>query len=192
MKKLIYLLMLLAFAVPAFADIPPPKPTPSQKKAPEMSEQMQIEVRRDIKEACLIIPKSIYKQLSAGIEKDEANSGTAASASFSNLPPTQTIFAGLLMSLAFVFGGVWFVRSAKESNKASRAAVIFAFLFVGGAIVSITSANAPPPMYVRGINSDVLSQRAKDYGARGEIKIEVSEIGNQIILELPAKSGNQF
>lgn len=171
------------FAVSAFADIPRmPEPTP--KKGKEISSFLRIQVRSDITEARLVIPKNMSKQLRAELEGDD-NPALA-----STQTSTQTIVGGLLLSVAFVFGGVWFVRSAKESNKSARAAGIFVILAASGVAATIAFANAAPPP-LRSLNSDMLSDYAKRRGVEGEIKIEISNTENEIILQIPRKPENK-
>lgn len=179
MKKFALLLAFLMFAVPVFADIAvEPKPSPSPKKK-EIASSMRIESLADITEARLLVPKSMTRQLRAAMDEEGMDNPT-----FAGLSSTQTVVAGLLLSCAFVFGGVWFVRSAKESNKATRAAMIFALLFAGGAVVSVSFANMRPPE-MQTLNSDILSERASRFGVRGAIKIEVSSNVSQFVLQVP-------
>lgn len=175
MKKLLSLsVFVLLFSTAIFADVrvDTPSPTPKPKANKSIDTELTIKLQRDAKEARLIIPKNQLKQLRAQIDDLDDSSDTMASASFTK---TQTIISGLFLSLAFVFGGVWFVRSRKIDTKASKTLVIGSVLFLSGAVATIAFANAGPPAEARSITSKMFS-KAFDYYkfGYGKIKLEVS------------------
>src|SRR5580765_3047069 len=128
MKRILWLTtFVLLVSTAAFADIAQPKPekTPTQKRSIETG--MSIRLDPDAKEARLIIPRSQIKQLRAELEKlDDESDNTAAVTTPGDLSRTQTIMSGTFLSLALVFGGIWFVRSGKAGTKTGKGLVILA------------------------------------------------------------------
>jgi hypothetical protein len=177
MKKIITLFTFsLLFSVAGLADIrlpDTPKPTPATKTK-SIDTRLTIKITKDAKEAKLIIPKSQLKELRA--ELDELDSGSDNTA-LSNFSRTQTIVSGLFMSLAMVFGGVWFVRSRKIDTKSAKVLVIGTMLFSTFAAATMVFANAGPPMETRSITNKIFSETLNTgWGqASGKIKLEVSD-----------------
>jgi hypothetical protein len=186
MKRIFSLCALLAiFAVGASADVrlpDTPKPTPVKEKK-SLDTMFSISIRKDAKEARLLIPKDQIKELRAQLDELDGGSNTAALASFSR---AQTILGGLFLSLAFVAGGVWFSRSRKNGFKPGRAVVAGAVLFFGGAFAVITFANVGPPLEARSITGKIFTDPVHLYKqASGKIKVEATDDDYGIQLIVP-------
>lgn len=175
--------LLLATALPAFANIAPPK---LPKKSNGVAARMRVGPDSKVTEAKLIIPREVFQQLRA--ELDGGGGSQAAAAAVTdrfNLTPTQTAFAGLCLSLSFVTVGVWLVNSRGTGKRAPRVAAALAFLALGGAAATAVYANAGPPPVARSLTSKILIPEATYYGAYGEVKVEIVDDGSQIQLLLP-------
>jgi len=96
-KRLLAVLALFIFAVPAFADIARPDNTPKQpKKDASIDSRLTIRLEKDAKEARLIIPRSELKELIAQLGTD----GQAAPlVKVGGISQAQTIMGGLGISL---------------------------------------------------------------------------------------------
>jgi hypothetical protein len=172
MKKTTLLFLFgLLFSFAVFADIRLPE-TPKPKQNKSVDTKLIINVSKDAKEAKLIIPKSQLKQLRAELDDLDNDSGNTAA----NFSRTQTIVSGLFMSLAMVFGGVWFVRSRKADTKTAKTLIIGTVLFSAFTAATLVFANAGPPIETRSITSKIFSPLVlKSYGkVSGKIKLEVS------------------
>lgn len=193
MKKIFGLSALIfLFSMSAFADIRVETPTPKPEKTPKQAKSIEttlgISLRRDAKEARLIIPKSQIKQLRAGLEQLDDDADTSASLSFTK---TQTVVSGLFLSLALVFGGVWFARSGKNATKTGKTLVIGAILFSTGAFATIAFANIGPPIEARSITGKIFSDAVHQYSqASGKIKVETSDTADYIELIVPDAPGD--
>lgn len=196
MKKLFCLLMLVSlFSVAAFADIRLPdeaKPTPKTKPTKSYDSKMTIRLDQNATEATLVIPKSRIKQLRAELELLDDESDTAAVLSDSNgggVSRTQTIVGGMFLSLAFVFGGVWFSRSRKADGKINKTIVAGMFVFLVGSAATIAFANIGPPMMLRTISSKLFDKKVFGRWKRadGNIKIQVSAENDGVELIIPDK-----
>jgi hypothetical protein len=184
MKKFLVLLAISAFlASNTFADVRLPD-TPQPKQAKSIDAHMTIRFVKDAKEAKLIIPKSQVKQLRAELEQLDNDSDTNTSLNFTRM---QTIISGMFLSLAFVFGGVWFARSRKPELKANKILAIGAILFLTGSFATIAFANVGPPPEARRITSKLFDQSLfKYYGfASGKIKLEITTERDSIELIVP-------
>ena len=119
MKRITLMIAILVVgSVAAYADIAPPKQEKTPKPKPGVTTTMFIKLDRNATEAVLRIPKSQIKQLRAELEQiDDAEDNTAAltAPAENSFSRTQTIVSGLFLSLAIVFGGMWFARSGKAS-----------------------------------------------------------------------------
>jgi hypothetical protein len=177
--------LLLAMAIPALADIPDPN-TNTRKKmhGSKITTEMRIEPNEETKEAKLVIPRDVLRQLTAGID-DEDSQSAASSSRFFKPGSAQTLMAGLFLSLAFAFGGVWLVRSRVASGKLARAALGVTILALCGLTASIAYANAGPPEVARTLTSKILIQDLQWWGAYGQVKVEIVEEGDHITLVLP-------
>ncbi len=188
MKRIICLMTLgLLAASAAFADIARPDPTKTPKPVKGVSTTMRINLDRDATEAKLIIPKSQLKQLRAELEQlDDESDNTASVTPPSSFSRTQTIVSGAFLSLALVFGGMWFVRSGKASTRSGKTLVILAVLAGTGATASFVYANVGPPPEVRTISGRLFSQSVHRYKfASGQVKVEASATGDQILFIVP-------
>lgn len=187
MRRIFSLLALAAiFSVAAFADVrlpDTPKPTPAAKQNKTIDTDFRISIRKDAKEARLLIPKSQLKQLRAELEQLDEDSNNTAFLSFSR---TQTIVSGLFLSLAMIFGGVWFARSRKTDLKANKTLVIGASLFLCGAFAAVAFANVGPPNEARSITGKIFTPAVHMYKqAWGKIKVETTDETDDIVLIVP-------
>lgn len=190
MKKIFcFLAITVVLSMTAFADVrlpDTPKPTPSPKQKKTIESNMEIRLEKGASDARLLIPKSQLKQLRAALdESDDAENNTAL-----NITRTQTIVSGLFLSLAVVFGGVWFSRSrGKSGGKMSKTIAAGAVLFFIGSAATLAYANIGPPMQLRSITSDLFNKQT--FGgwkrANGKVKVEVSDGEGMIQLIVPEK-----
>jgi hypothetical protein len=178
--------LLLATAIPAFADIARPDTDKPQTQSSKVKTPMNIRPDNQEKEAKLLISRDVLRELSAGLEGSDSQNA-ARLGRFNNPSGTQTLMAGIFLSMAFAFGGVWFVHSRKQTNKLTRAALGVMILALCGAGTSLVYANAGPPPVARSLTSKILIPEATSYGVWGEVKIEIVETGSGITLVLPKK-----
>jgi hypothetical protein len=188
MKRIICLttLVLLA-AVAVFADIARPDPTKTPKPAKGVDTTMSIRLDRNATEVKLIIPKSQIKQLRAELEQlDDDLDNTAAVTQPSSFSRTQTIVSGAFLSLALVFGGMWFVRSGKATSAAGKSLVILAVVAGVGSAATLVYANAGPPPITK-ITSNLFDKDQFRYrSVYGKIKMETSNETNvQLVVPDP-------
>ncbi|MEP6900423.1 MAG: hypothetical protein ABJA66_01660 [Actinomycetota bacterium] len=191
MKRIFSLFALVTlFSIAAFADIrlpDTPKPTPSPKQKKSVESNLMIRLDKNVNEAKLIIPKSELKQLRAALEDLDGDTGNTAM----NITKTQTIVSGLFLSLAMVFGGVWFARSRRTGGKMNKTAAVGAVLFLIGSAATIAFANMGPPPELRSISSKLFNKQTFSgwNSASGKVKIEVSENDASMIeLVVPDKA----
>ena len=189
MKRSIYLtVMIFLAAIATFADIPRPEPekTPKQKASKSIETQMTIRLDSEAKEARLIIPKSQIKQLRAELEQMDGDSdNTAAVTTPSSFSRTQTIVSGSFLSLALVFGGMWFVRSGKSTTKTGKCLVVLAVVTGIVSAATLVYANAGPPQEARSITGKMFTQAVHIYGRGwGKVKLETRD-QQQIELIVP-------
>ena len=176
MKRIIYLTaFVFLVSTIAFADIARPDKSPNRVEKPvaAIATTMEIKLDRDAKEAMLIIPRSQVKQLRAELERlDNGDDNVAAMTG--DISRTQTIVSGLFLSLAFVFGGMWFVRSGRATTKTGKTLVILAAIAATGSVATFVFANVGPPPEARSITSKLFDQKIfSPYRfASGAIKIE--------------------
>lgn len=176
--------MLMA-STAALANIANPD-LPNSKKA--IGTTLVIQLDRNAKDARLIIPRSQIKQLRAELESLDAGSENTAAAisAESGFSGTQTIMSGLFISLATVFGGIWFVRSKRVSNIRGQATAAVAAVFAIGGFVMMAYGNAGPPAEARTITGKMFSQAVHLYGfGSGKIKLEVSDKERTPVLIVP-------
>jgi hypothetical protein len=182
MKKALNLFALIAlFSIAVFADVPRPDNSKNQKS---VSTTMMIHLKEDAKEAKLVIPRSQLQQLRAQL--DALDSGTdntaAAVVSSSGITRTQTIVSGLFLSMAIVFGGIWFVRSGRTASRTAKVAAIAVLLLGTGSVATLVFANAGPPPEARSITGKMFTQAVHIYGfGSGQIKLEVTNEDRQYI-----------
>lgn len=179
-RKLFVPVIVLMFTVSTFADIARPERTPKPPKKPAaVDTYLSIKLDRDAKEARLIVPRSQLKALRAELESIDGDAVTAST----SISRTQTIVSGLFISLAIVFGGIWFARSGKLSSKT---AAITAVAFAGGALATIVYGNAGPPAEARSITGKMFSPALHIYKfGSGKIKLEVSDTEDRVELIVP-------
>lgn len=158
-----------------------PDPSIYGRKGARVNAQMHIEPNTKATEARLLIPRAVWQQMRAGLD---AEGGQHVAGVFA-AGGAQTAMAGIFLSLAFAFGGVWFVRQRKHAANWTRAALGVALLALCGATASIAYANAGPPPVARSLTSGILSPGAQPYGAYGQVKVEISDEESQITLVLP-------
>lgn len=188
MKRFFWLTTLVLMAsVAVFADIARPDPTKTPKPTKGVTTTMLIRLDRNATEAKLIIPKSQIKQLRAELEHlDDDPGNTAANTEPTSFSRTQTIVSGAFLSLALVFGGMWFVRSGKAATKSGKTFVILAVLAATGATATFVYANAGPPPEARTITGKMFSQSVHLYKfGSGKIKVETSSTGDAVEFIVP-------
>lgn len=189
MKRILSLsLAILAFTVAGFADIAPmktPKPTPAPKST-TISTRMSIKMDSTAKVATLSIPREQLKELRAQIDQLEGETENTASAT-GNFSRTQTIVSGAFLSLALVFGGLWFVRSGKAASKPTKSMLVLAMVGVIGTAATLVYANVGPPAELRSISSSLFDRKTFGYwpSASGKIDLVVSDTP-VIELKVPA------
>lgn len=188
MKRIFSLCALLAmFAAAAFADIrlpDTPKPTPSPKDQKAVEANMRIRLDKNAADARLVIPKSQLKQLRAALDEADGSSNTAL-----NITKTQTIVSGLFLSLAVIFGGVWFSRKRQTGGKMSRTVAAGAVLFLIGSAATFVYANIGPPTQLRTISGELFNRETfRGWNtAYGKVRIEISDGDGMIELIVPDK-----
>jgi len=191
MKRIICLLTLVLLAsTAAFADIARPDPTKTPKIKPKKSIEMNmsIHLNSDAKEATLRIPKSAVKQLRAALDDMDNDNNATAEVPAGSFSRTQTIVSGTFLSLALVFGGMWFVRSGKAATKAGKTLVILAVIAGVGSAATFIYANAGPPPEARSITGKMFSQSVHIYNyGSGTIRLETKddEYGVDLIVPNP-------
>jgi hypothetical protein len=143
---------------------------------------MVIESRKDSPEARLQIPRGMLKQLRAEIDQ---GSNSQFAASTRSLRSTQTIIAGVFLSLSVAFAGVLVAR--KRSRTAKQIAVVALVVFaVTGALTFKALANAAA--YPRLLNAGTLSNATTpDADLDGSVRVEIVDEGNEIKLIVPSK-----
>lgn len=169
-KRVSLILFVLAFTIPAWADI---APGPSRRPPrPVSSENLKMEIRSDryATEATMRIPRSMLRQLSATAETD------------SELNPSRmyVVVAGIFLSLSIMVGGVMLFRYRKTDRAKTMAAAIFVLIAASAVVVS---ANAPPP---RKGNPDALKLPVPNQAVSGNVRVEIVSEGDQIVLIVPA------
>jgi hypothetical protein len=180
-------LALLAFALPAFADIAAPRPTPTatpqQARRPLPSARMLIESRNDATEARLQIPRNLLRQLHTEIERDSA---AGAAGTSDSLRPTQTIIAGVFLSLSLAFAGVFIARTRSRTARQVAAAIALFVFAATGALAFKTFANARAPEW-RTLDAGTLKRATTpDSELNGVIRVEVVDENNVFKLVVPA------
>jgi hypothetical protein len=180
MKQVICLTALvLLCSLAAFADIARPDKTsnkvPTPKPAPGIVTSMDIKLDRDATQARLLIPTSQLKQLRAELEQLDGDTDDTASVTTPGISRTQTIMSGLFLSLAIVFGGMWFVRSGKAATKTGKSLVVIAVVAGIASAATYIYANAGPPQEARQITGKMFSPAVHTYGVGwGEVRLEAS------------------
>ena len=187
MKKLTQCVVVLAFlfgmAQLTSADVVVPKSKSSKQTRSPI--RMSIMPDRSATEARLEIPRSVLNQLRAELDGDGNEQIAETAGTISQSSNTQTAMAGIFLSLAVVFGGVWLLRSRKQATNLSRVQLGIVILALCATSASIAYANAGPPPVARSLTSKILIQDAKWYGAYGQVKVVTSDDNDSIRLVLP-------
>jgi hypothetical protein len=190
MKKILSLVFVLVLSSMVFADVrlpdtPKPTPTPKGKQI-----YMRIQVDSAVSEPTLTISKGSLKKLKAVLDEVDldANDNVAQIETEQATPSvskTQSVMAGVFLSLAFVFGGIWFVRSK------SKVALGIIGIAILGTAATITYANVRPPQLFK-FNSSIFSSEMGGYGyAQDKVRIKIIEqSGNDMTLSIPRQAEN--
>jgi len=177
-RTVLTLVAILAFSTLALADIARPQPdkTPKPKAEKLVDASMEIRLDGEAKEAKLLIPRSQLKSLRAAIDDLDNGDDNTAAVTATGFSRTQTIMTGLFMSLAIVFGGIWFARSGKMSSTGVKAAVLTLSISAIATTATFVYANAGPPAEARSITGKMFSQAVHIYGfGWGQVKIGISD-----------------
>ncbi|MBV9242277.1 MAG: hypothetical protein JO314_09745 [Acidobacteria bacterium] len=159
--------------------LPDPKPTPQPKQEKTIDATLDIRLDREAKEAKLLIPRSQIKELRAALEQLDNGGDSTAAITSTGFSRAQTIVSGLFMSLAIVFGGIWFARSGKMASKGVKAAVIAVGIGSIATAATFVYGNAGPPAEARSITGKMFSQAVHIYGfGWGKVKLGVSDDEN--------------
>jgi hypothetical protein len=185
MKRVLSLFAaVMLFSIVGSANLPNPNNSKNTSKK-SIQTTMMIHLKSDATEAKLIIPRSQIQQLRAQLEElDNSSENTAAVVSSGGITRTQTIVSGLFLSMAIVFGGIWFVRSGKNASKTVKIAAIAVLLLGTGSVATLVLANAGPPPEARSITGKMFAQGVHIYGfGSGQIKLEAAK-GDQDYIDL--------
>lgn len=170
-------------AATARADIAPPRDMtpykmtpPSTNGASSGSTQFVIEQRSDIDVVRLQIPRTVLQNM-------QKYQGGASSGMTSE--KLRTVFAGVFLSCAFAFGGVWVLRKRKN-GPARAAAMLLIALAVAGTATTVTWANAGPPSRVIFPPGTLPKALKNDPRLNGTVVYEVVEDGDEIRLLVPS------
>ena len=192
MKKILCLTVLLLVATVAmFADIARPgKKTypPIPKPGSNTVSGLTIHFDSNINEPTIRIPRSTLKYLRAQNESGEGDQDNIAAVTApNNFSRTQALVSGMFLSLALVFGGMWFVRSGKAASKEGKALVILAIMAGIGSAATFVYADIAPLPAVR-ITSKVFDQNEIGYGQLSSpfVRVESSN-GTDIELYVPVE-----
>ncbi len=179
MKKLLLIAALaLLAATSALADVPRPDRSPAAKSKGGLL-NMDIKLDRKATEATLYIPKSQLKALRAELDQLDDNGSTAAVSDGDTTHRVQTVVSGTLLSLAFVFGGVWLFRSGRVSTKMGKSLVVLAAVIGFASAASFVYANAGPPSEARSISGKMFSQAVHIYGfGYGKVRLAATDETN--------------
>ena len=178
------LTFVIAASMAAFADLP--KPDKSSKPNTSIDTNLRINLKSDVKDARLIIPKALLVQLQAQLDQPGNGSDSAAAFTISGVSKIQTIVGGLFLSFAIVFGGIWFARSGKLGTKTSTAMVIFAVLAGLGSAATFVYGNMGPPAEARKVTGKMFSDAVHQYKfGSGPIKLETTAEGEDVYLIVP-------
>lgn len=190
MNRLTCLLaILIVSACAAFANIAPPKSPQKKTNAKSIDTTLSIQFNNAATEPKLLIPKSYVKQLRAELEQLDDGSDNTAAVTGEGLSRTQTVVSGMFLSLALVFGGIWFVRSGKGSTKTAKALVALATVSAIASTATFVYANAGPPPDASTINPKMFSAGVQSWGyGYGKVKLELQTDSavTEVVLIVPA------
>jgi hypothetical protein len=178
------LLVAVAAALPAYADIAKPSPSPA---VPRVVLHTGLEVATDPKayEARLQISQEMLDSLKAALT-DSAEPGMAQRLTRSS---TRTMIAGIFMFLSISFAGVWFARSARKRGQKVVALLLLGAGLVGATAV-LTQANAGPPGSYRWRNLPQNLSAGKP--TLGGVDIEIVPEGHGMKLIMPLRPSNSI
>jgi hypothetical protein len=194
MKRILCLVILLLVATVAmFADIARPgkqtKPVakPGLKVYSNSTSDLTIRFDSNIERPTLRIPKTQLGYLRAQNENGESDeNNTAAVTAPGGFSRTQTFVSGVFLSLAIVFGGMWFVRSGKAASKEGKALIALAVLTGIGSAATFVYADIAPPQPVNDITSKIFNQDAMWRGEASSWNVRIeSTNGDKIELYVP-------
>jgi len=180
---------LLASAAPAFGDLLPDPPNRNRTEPKASAAKVPMVITREYKGsgATLEIPRSLWQRLQAEGAGDNQQYGADAGRGLT-LSGAQTVVAGLFLSLALVFGGVWFVRSRKRLDPLARTAFLIGAVALFAVAGGIVYGNAgPPPAVTRSLTTSILVPEARNWGAQGQVTLMVVDDDHPITLTLPDK-----
>jgi len=171
-------------AIPVLGDVPDPR---RQKPSTDSNGMTAMRIALDRKggQATLEIPRDVVAQLRADLDGAESQTVGAVAATPFNGNNARTVMAGLFLSLAFGFGGLWFVRSRGKADGLTRVALGVAVAALCGASAGIAYANAGPPPLARSFTSRILVPEAKSWGVFGRVKVRIVNDNREIRLILP-------
>jgi hypothetical protein len=125
------LLLGLAFAPLAKADVPPPPPK-------DPTYPLVIEAYPKVAEARLIVPRKMLGKVKAALDGQETEQRAG-------LSPTHTIIAGGALAMALAFSGLWLVRKGPGGVRSLVLLVgAVAFLGIGTALWADGVIRRPP------------------------------------------------
>lgn len=173
---LVFTLLLASFA---FSDISAPKTTPETEKDGSIETEMGIWVDYSVKEPTLVIPREQLQRLL----EETSNSSAANISSQNGISRTQTIVAGVFLSLAMLAGGIVITRSKKVNSKTAKTIVAGMVLIGAGTTATIIFANVGPPPVKLGINNKMFYQKegTTRFRISDKIKLKVDENNDQNI-----------
>lgn len=190
------------FSVIAFADVPQPKPTPKPRQTPlplTIISQMDIRIDSEASEPTLIITRGALSQFRAELENLDENSidALALTSNVEQKPLTAskipTIMSGIFLSLALIFGGVWFARKRNlQATKTGKVALGITLCALFGASATVIFANMAPPG-VRGFSGNIFTKDVKKINRVTDIvKIQVVAGDNPLVtLVVPEVKGGK-
>ena len=166
-------LVVLAFTIPALADIPsPPKRDTSNSSSSGEKPRLVIRADSGVSEARLQIPRRMLKQLTGSGETESSSSRL------------YVIIASVLGSLLIAVGGILMFRYNRRTNRA-KATIAAAIIFIAASAIFATADVARPPVR-RPSDAGTLTQAlAINEYLSGNVAVEVVEQGDQITLIVP-------
>jgi hypothetical protein len=207
MKKISFVLLCMAaFAGSTLADVPSPnkkpKPTPqstvTNTKTPDPTPapgpkpekvheaQMTVSLSNWSDGPTLVITKAMVEKINAAA-RDKGMETAATTGGISSFASTQTIAGGILLSLAFVFGGVWLARSRGNVSKPAMGVLLMAVVGMGTMLVT---GNVPPPKRIT-LSSNIFNEQTlKNFVAAGKVKIMIVDYDtkDEISLIIPRQT----
>lgn len=134
--------LLLALALPAYADLAKPRPVPSPE-LPRVVLHTSLTIVPDSKayEARLQISESQLQELRAALATTAPNNSLTSRVAHNS---TRTMVAGAFMFLSLSFAGVWLARSVQSRGRKALTALLVGTAALGAAAI-IVNANAGPP-----------------------------------------------